>query len=133
MDNEKTLTTAEFSEATGIAVSTITKMLRQGRIRGEKRSRKWAIDESELQNPAIIPQNKHGEPSVDLGPIFDIQATHGKTYDVETFAKMTYLTEQGVRRWLKTGRLSGSIDSGGKALVEATNLDRPEFKHLIRN
>jgi excisionase family DNA binding protein len=133
MENEKTLTTAEFSQATGITVSTITRMLRQGRIRGEKRNGKWAIGESELQNPTIIPRKKHGETSADLGPIFDIPATPGKAYDVETFATMTYLTEQGVRRWLKTGRLSGSIGAGGKALVEATNLGRPEFKHLVRN
>jgi hypothetical protein len=45
---------------------------------------------------------------------------------------MTYLTEKGVRQWLKTGRLSGRAGADGKVRVDAANLDRPELQHLIR-
>ena len=45
---------------------------------------------------------------------------------------MTYLTEKGVRQWLASGRLSGRLDPGGKGVVDAANLDRPELRHLIR-
>ena len=131
-ENGKTLTTGEFSKMTGIAVSTLTQMLRQGNIRGEKRSGKWAIDESELQNKEVVINKNRGKPSTSLGPIFDTPAAAGKTYDVETFAQKTYLTEKGIRQWLKTGRLSGSTDAGGTVLVDAANLDRPELQHLVR-
>ena len=131
-ENGKMLTTGDFSKMTGIAVSTITQMLRQGNIRGEKRSGKWAIYESELQNRAVVIKKDRGKSSATLGPIFDTPAAAGKTYDVETFAQKTYLTEKGIRQWLKTGRLSGCTGAGGAVLVDAANLDRPELRHLIR-
>ncbi len=131
-ENEKTLTTGEFSQLTGIAVSTITKMLRQGEIRGEKHGRIWAVSKSELQNAAVVTKKDRGKLSAGLGPIFDRPSNTGDTYDVETFAQMTYLTEKGIRRWIKNGRLSGSTDAGGKVRVNATNLDRPELQHLVR-
>ena len=37
-DNDRTLSSAEFSKITGISVSAINQMLRQGKLRGEKRS-----------------------------------------------------------------------------------------------
>ena len=130
-DNDNTLTTADFSKQTGVAVSRITKMLRQGKIRGEKRSGKWAIYASELQNP-VIASNKHSDEPGSPGPIFEASISSKSAYDVESFARMTYLTENGVRRWLRIGRLKGSIQTGGKMLVDATNLERPELQHLLR-
>ena len=132
-DNDSTLTSAEFSKRTGIAVSTITQMLRQGKLCGEKRSGKWAIFESELESQAVAGTKDRRKPSLaSPGPIFETQTTSGKTFDVETFAGMTYLTEHGVRQWLKSGRLSGRIEIGGKALIDASNFERPDFQHLIR-
>lgn len=130
--NDKTLTTAEFSQMTGIPVSRITQMLRSEKIRGEKRSGKWMIDESEVQNAAVVSKIDHGKPSEKPDTPGNTQSVAQKGYDVESFVQMTYLTEKGVRRWLKTGRLSGGIDTGGKILVDAANLDRPELSHLIR-
>ena len=132
-ENKKTLTTAEFSKMSGISVSTITQMLRRDKIRGEKRSGKWAIFESELQHPTVVAQKKRRKLSASLEPRFKTQADHINAYDVETFVQMTYLTEKGVRQWLKSGRLSGSTDANGKVRVDAANLDRPELQHLIRN
>jgi excisionase family DNA binding protein len=131
-ENGKVLTTDEFSQTTGIAVSRITQMLRQGKIRGEKRGGKWAIYESELQKTAIVTQKGRGEVSVSPGSRFITPAAAAKGYDVETFALMTFLTEKGVRQWLKSGRLSSRTDSDGNILVDADNLDRPELQHLIR-
>ena len=131
-ENAKTLTTGEFSEITGMSVSTLTRMLRQGRIRGEKRGGKWAIFESEVHNSTVAPAQKESSSSSDFGPIFEAPVSSGKTYDIEAFSQMTYLTEKGVRQWLASGRLSGRLDPGGKGVVEAANLDRPELRHLIR-
>lgn len=60
-ENGKKLTTGEFSQLTGIAVPTITRMLRRDKIRGEKRSGKWIIYENELQNSAVVAQKDPGE------------------------------------------------------------------------
>jgi excisionase family DNA binding protein len=122
-ENGKTLTTAEFSQLTGISISTITQLLRQGKIHGEKRSGKWAIYESELQRTTAVTKKDRGELSNSTGPLIYTPAADGKGYDVKTFAEMTYLTEKGVRYWLKTGRLSGFADADGNILVDANNLD----------
>jgi hypothetical protein len=118
---------------TGIAVSTITNMLRKGFLRGEKRGGKWAIEPEEIKNPAVLARKSRADAPGDLGPIFDTPAAAGQTYDVKTFARMTYLTEKGVRRWIAAGRLSGCIDAGGNTMVDAANLERSELKHLIRS
>jgi predicted site-specific integrase-resolvase len=131
-ENDKTLTTAEFSQMTGIAVSTITRMLRQKTIRGKKRSGKWAIDESELRHTAVVTQKDPGARSAGVDPADIAPAAAPQTYDVEAFVQMTFLTEKGVRQWLKTGRLSGRTGADGKLRVDAANLDRPELRHLIR-
>jgi excisionase family DNA binding protein len=130
-DNDNTLTTADFSKQTGMAVSTITKMLRQGKITGEKRGGKWAIYASELQNP-IITRGKHTEASISPVPASSASSDTPTTYNVETFARMTYLTEYGVRQWLRIGRLKGATVEGGEMLVDAVNLKRPELQHLLR-
>lgn len=127
-DIGETLTTAEFSKMTGISVNALGKMLRRGKLRGEKHKGKWAILASELQNVTVGPK-KNQTPS---SATSNRSAPSATAYDIETFVQMTYLTEKGVRRWLKTGRLSGGIDTGGKILVDAANLDRPELSHLIR-
>ena len=131
-DTSKTLTTGEFSKMTGIPVSRLTQMLRHGKLAGEKRSGKWAIFASELNNTTADTQATRGRPADDSGPGVDRPTVSDQVYDVPTFAQMTYLTENGVRRWLKTGRLSGRIDSGGQQVVDASNLDRPELRHLVR-
>ncbi|WP_419663807.1 uncharacterized protein Dvar_40290 [Desulfosarcina variabilis str. Montpellier] len=132
-----TLTTNEYSKISGLSVSTITKMLRKGELQGQKIGGKWAIDASQtqptesgtgqtsaaaLKSPTPAPQSTPPPKSFD-----------NKTYDVDTFTQMTYLTEQGVRQWIKNGRLSGSVDDSGNLLVDADNLNRPELRHLIRN
>ncbi len=130
-NNDNTLTTADFSKQTGLAVSTVTKMLRQGKIKGEKRAGKWAIYASELQNPTLM-RGKHAEASISPVPASSASSDNPTTYDVETFARMTYLTEYGVRQWLRIGRLKGAIVSGGEMRVDAANLKRPELQHLLR-
>jgi excisionase family DNA binding protein len=131
-ENAKTLTTGEFSKITGMPVSTLTRMLRQGRIRGEKRGAKWAIFENEVHNVTAAAAQKKASSSSDFGPIFEAPVSSGKTYDIKAFSKMTYLTEKGVRQWLASGRLTGRLNPGGEGVVDAANLDRPELRHLIR-
>jgi len=135
-DAGKTLTTREYSQISGIAVSTITQMLRKGTLRGKKINGKWAIDASEGQKINATDGNtkkkaeKKADPHAEQTP--SLKPSGGKAYDVETFVRMTYLTEKGVRQWLKIGRLSGAVDASGNAMVDADNLQRPALRHLIR-
>ncbi|MGD8961810.1 MAG: hypothetical protein PVH43_04815 [Desulfobacterales bacterium] len=45
---------------------------------------------------------------------------------------MTYLTENGVRQWLQQGLLKGRQDTRGNWQVEASNLEVPNIKRLVR-
>ena len=132
-ENETTLTTAQYSEKTGIAVATVARMLRQGKLRGEKRDGKWAIFASDLLDAGVATKTSGNQAAASSDPVVKAPPGQGKTYDVESFARLTYLTETGVRQWLRSGRLSGSTDSSGNPRVDASNLARLEFKHLVRD
>ena len=45
---------------------------------------------------------------------------------------MTYLTENGVKEWLKQGRLIGLQDESGQWMIESANLEVPDVKRLMR-
>jgi hypothetical protein len=126
------LTSRDFSQKTGIPVSTITKMLRDGTIKGEKRGGKWAIDESQIHNDVVRAKMDGDRLSADPVPPAAAPASLETTYDVETFASLTYLTENGVRTWYRTGRLEGFIDGEGLIRINAANLEKPELRHLRR-
>lgn len=134
-DNDKTLTSAEFSKITGISVSKINQMLRKGQLHGEKRSGKWAIPKEELHRATIASHKRAPQASAGSSSTPSTQGPKpsGKRYDVETFARMTYLTENGVRQWLRTGRLSGGVGEDGEPFVNAANLERSDLQHLIRH
>ncbi|MFO7706931.1 MAG: helix-turn-helix domain-containing protein [Desulfobacterales bacterium] len=55
-----------------------------------------------------------------------------KVYTVAEFAAMTYLTENGVAEWLKTGRLQGRQEAGGQWVVFESNLQVPDISRLVR-
>lgn len=131
-ENETTLTTAEYSKKTGMATSTVARMLREGKLRGEKRGGKWAIFASEIGKDSVENRQTDAKAPVHPAPTSDNPPSSSKTYDIETFSRLTYLTENGVRQWLKAGRLTGSVDSSGNMKVDASNLERGDFKHLVR-
>ncbi len=45
---------------------------------------------------------------------------------------MTYLTEFGVKLWLKQGYLTGRQNERGEWLIDADNLQTPNVKRLVR-
>jgi hypothetical protein len=56
----------------------------------------------------------------------------GKFFSVAEFANMTYLTEYGVMQWLKQGLLKGQQNEKGDWQVDASNLEVPNVKRLVR-
>jgi hypothetical protein len=55
-----------------------------------------------------------------------------KSFSVAEFANMTYLTENGVMQWLRQGLLKGQQNAKGEWLIEASNLEVPNIKRLVR-
>ncbi|MEE9497270.1 MAG: hypothetical protein V3V39_12140 [Desulfobacterales bacterium] len=55
-----------------------------------------------------------------------------KSFSVAEFADMTYLTENGVMQWLQQGLLIGQQNDKGGWQVDASNLEVPNVKRLVR-
>ena len=124
------LTTKEFASRSGLAVAQVTKLLRDKKIAGEKQSGKWMIPESALQSGGDTPPAAKTKTQPLAKPAKPVG--NAKAYSVPEFSAMTYLTEAGVARWLKQGRLQGTQGSGGEWRIDAANLELPYIKHLLR-
>jgi hypothetical protein len=59
-------------------------------------------------------------------------AKSAKSFSVAEFADMTYLTENGVMQWLQQGLLKGQQNAKGGWQVDASNLEVPNVKRLVR-
>lgn len=118
----------EFAETAGIPVKTITRLLRDKAIKGEKEGGKWAIPESELSAPAI----KEFSSGQTVSKTDISHPAPAASYSIAEFAQMTYLTGKGVAQWLKTGRLAGHQDNAGKWRVDASNCGIDDIKRLLR-
>ena len=146
------LTTGEFASKTGLATSSVTKMIRAGKIKAQKRSGRWMISPDQLKTEAVknssksarkasrkktvkSPENKTTVKKLAAIPKDEpdkVKTAGGKMFSVAEFADMTYLTEFGVMEWLKQGRLRGLQVAGGEWKVEAANLETPDVKRLLR-
>lgn len=144
------LTTKQFSEIKGMPVSTVSRMIRDGRIKATKKAGRWMIPKDQLSavsgdtppTASSAPDRKKataasppkGAPaSAAKSPKAARPASPtGKTMDIADFAARTYLTEFGVTQWLKNGRLTGKRDERGNWQVDAANLDHPHIKRLLR-
>jgi len=144
---EQLLTTGAFASRAGIPTSSVTKLIREGKIKAEKKSGKWMIAPDQLMAQALKdsarPGKKAAKPArpkaappkpagAAKGKSAKAKPIAGKTYSVAEFAALTYLTEFGVQQWLKQGRISGRQVSGGEWQVDAANLEVPDVKRLVR-
>ena len=138
------LTTGEFASKAGISTSSVAKLIRAGKIKAEKKSGKWMIAPDQLKAKAvqssIQPSKKPAAKKAMVNKPAPIKkdkpakakTTAGKMYTVAEFAGMTYLTEFGVKEWLKQGRLTGQQAAGGEWQIDAANLELPDVKRLVR-
>jgi len=136
------LTTSEFASTTGLSTSMVSKLIREGKIKAEKISGKWMIPSSQLKADAVRKGTKglkaspkvktaKSAPKKEKDTQGKVPATK-KMLSIAEFAGMTYLTEHGVREWLKQGRLAGQQNDKGEWQIEALNLDVPDVKRLLR-
>jgi len=136
------LTTSEFASQAGVASAKVSKLIRDGKIKAEKKSGKWMINSSEVKvaqdlskkakpAPKKADAAKTSAPPKKAKPVAK-KASAAKAYTLEEFVNITYLTENGVRQWLKQGRLSGLQNQTGEWMIDAANLDVPHIKRLVR-
>jgi len=126
------LTTREFASQAGIPTSSVTKLIKEGKIKAEKKSGKWMIAPGQLKSEAVKELNVPVKPAPKKEKPVKAKTSAGKTYTIAEFAAMTYLTEKGVRDWLKQSRLAGQRDQKGDWQLDAANLDKPDVKRLVR-
>jgi uncharacterized protein YciI len=134
------LATGEFASKAGISTSSVKKLIREGKIKADKKAGKWMIHPNQLQEKAVQDYLKSAGPAPrkasppaarKASPLKE-KAAAKKTYSVAEFAEMTYLTEIGVKQWLKQGRLCGGQNENGEWLVDSASLDMPAVKRLVR-
>ena len=141
------LTTGEYATKVGLSTSSVTKLIRDGSIKAEKKSGKWMIPADQLKTQAVKDLGKTGKKTVKPAKKKTVareststkkdmpaeaKSTAGKKYTVAEFTEMTYLTEFGVKEWLKLGRLTGQQIAGGEWKIDASNLESPDIKRLVR-
>jgi len=146
------LTSNEFASKAGIPVSTVSKLIREKKIKAVKKSGKWMISPSQIKVKALKEASKSYKPSAKKkasepirekasvpaekspvpAPQKEKRVSAKKSYSVAEFAELTYLTEYGVAEWLKNGLLSGQRDANGDWQIDAANLEVPNVKRLVR-
>jgi excisionase family DNA binding protein len=122
------LSSKEFAERSGLPVSKVTKLLRDGGLKGQKQGRRWIIPASELDR--LQGASPPARPTATTTPA--PAARPNKSYSVAEFSAMTYLTEFGVLDWLRKGRLKGTQSANGEWRVDAASLDTPQIRNLLR-
>lgn len=126
------LSTREFAKKAGVSPSTVSKWLRTNKISGQKKNGKWLISSAELDN--VTASRTGGTKKAPVRPSsVSKPEPDSENYTIQEFSAMTYLTEYGVRKWLKEGRLIGASDDSGQPMVSSSNLDQPHLKKLIRS
>ena len=136
------LSTSEFGSTAGLSTSMVSKLIREGKIKAEKISGKWMISPDQLKAKAVqkatkgtktSPKVKTAKPAPKKEKKAKIKvAGTKKMLSIAEFAGMTYLTEHGVKQWLRQGRLAGQQNDKGEWQIEALNLDVPNVKRLLR-
>ena len=154
------ISTSEFSKLSGLSVSQVSKLLRDGKIKGVKESGKWMISRNQMDVKAVqeLTKNKKATPSKtkskktrkEPGPgkkapakkqkaseppaaAVAAKSAGKKAYSVAEFSAMTYLTDFGVMDWIKKGRLKGFQDEAGEWRIDAANLEVAGIKRLLRD
>ena len=137
--SENLLRTKEFAKKAGVSASTISKWLRSGKLKGIKQNGKWMIADAELKTIEVARSDKPHKAAATktkaaaAKTAAKLHQSSGKGFSIEKFSAMTYLTEFGVKKWIKEGKISITRDATGQLLIDIANLDNANIKRLIRS
>jgi len=95
----------------------------------KKNQKKGTVKAKKVTAKAKAPAKKTAAPKKKAAPK---AAKAAKTFSVAAFADLTYLTENGVKQWLQQGLLKGQQDAKGDWQIDASNLEVPNVKRLVR-
>jgi transcriptional regulator with XRE-family HTH domain len=129
------LTAQQFARKAGVSAATVSKWLRDGTILGKKISGKWSISSDELAKVAQsgkTTKTPSRQPAPDPKPQAPKTTAGAKSYSIREFSDISYLTEYGVQKWLKEGRLKKVVDAEGQLRVDGSSLEDPNVKRLLR-
>ena len=132
--SQEFLTTQEFAEKAGVSAGTVSKWLRTEKIKGRKKGGKWIIDAGEISKVLSQSPQKNEAAQQNRKPVATKSTTPvagATSYTIKEFSELTYLTEYGVEKWLKEGRLAAA-DGSAEPRVDASNLELPAIKRLLR-
>jgi phage antirepressor YoqD-like protein len=151
----KSMTAGEFAKAAGVSAASISKLIRDGKLKARKEGAKWMISQNQLDAKVVRELKRTSKPATPMSavpvspapePVPVVSAPKPvpadqpvpearpaeKTYTIAEFAAMTYLTEKGVAEWLRTGRIKGIQKETGEWRVLASNLRVPDISRLVR-
>ncbi len=126
------LTTRQYAELAGVSTGTISKWIKNGKLKAEKIGNKWMLPAGQLEPEKAAAPKSPSPPSKPSQASSASGSSGNTTYSVGEFSAMTYLTEFGVTQWLKQGRLTGTRDETGRWRVEAANLEKSDVQRLLR-
>lgn len=134
------LTASEFAKKAGISASKVTQLIRDGKIKAEKKGNKWMIAPDQLKpeigkkpsKPLKTETKKKSSAPDPQKKTVAAKTASGKAFSIGAFSEMTYLTERGILEWLRIGRLKGRQNNAGEWQVDASNLETPDIKRLLR-
>ena len=128
------LNTKEFAKLSGLSTNQISKYLRNGSLKGEKKSGKWQIPKSELDSPVVKGASAPApaKETAPKAPAPQPSTTTSGALTVAEFAQKTFLTEKGVLEWITKGRINGIKDANGQWQISAASLEDPAVAYLVR-
>lgn len=128
------LNAQEFAKNAGVSAATVSKWLRQGTIEGKKINGKWSVSSAELDKVNRSKKNSKPSTSTARQPKTKLPEAKpaAKSFSIQEFCDMTYLTMFGVEKWLKEGRLTKVTDAHGQVRVDALSLENPYVKRMLR-
>jgi excisionase family DNA binding protein len=131
-ESQAMLTTQQFAKKANVSTSTLSKWLRNGKIKGRKNAGKWLIplEQLELLTSGSAPVPSPSDPTKKAAT----PPSHAETigYSIEEFSALTYLTPFGVEQYVKDGRLSGTRKPDGQWYIDSLNLEKATIKRLLR-
>jgi excisionase family DNA binding protein len=122
------LTTQQFAKIANVSTNTLSKWLRNGKIKGRKNGGKWLIPSDQIG--LLASGHSPSYPTKKAATYPSDAETIG--YSIEEFSAMTYLTPFGVEQYVKDGRLSGTRKPDGQWYIESLNLEKAAIKRLLR-
>jgi hypothetical protein len=120
-----------MEDRTNMAKKEQKKPAKKAQSKGTAKAKKVTAKAKKAKAPAkktAVPKKK-AAPEKKAAPK-STKAT--KSFSVAKFAEMTYLTENGVMQWLHQGLLKGQQNAKGEWQIDASNLEVPNVKRLVR-